>query len=624
MASSPSIVLACGLSVGLNLGLLACATSTSPEPGVPIAIDPHASVEWADWSAESFARAASEDRLILINVVATWCHWCHVMEEVTYADPEVASLLAAHFVVIRVDSDARPDVSERYRAWGWPATAILSPTADPVVNLRGFRKPEVFAALLRELIEEQRVGQLRRREPGVERDTKRAPADADLDRIRAKATAQLDAYFDVDGLGWGDTQKYPKAEPIDYGLLRARLWPDRDSELIWRERALLTLDAERGLIDPVWGGMYQYSLAGVWDQPHFEKIAKVQAGALDNYAHATMITGERRWLDPAGDLSRYLLETMQDPAGGFYTSQDADLRRADGTSVAGKDYYALDDAERRELGIPRIDTAIYADLNGLTIHGLTELYRATGDAALLDAAERAATRVLASHRAAAGGLTHGSDARPDALRHLADQAAMCWGLLGLYRVTAERRWLDEARTLATFMVETLADDDGGLFAHTQDPAAVGVFAERRKPLRENALAAQTFIELHRFLDGDGSVETPWLDHARRTLLAVGGDAQLEASGKSVGRYLYALALLQAPSFDLTVVAHDGDPSGDALWRAALAIWEPRASIERSVPGQRYADLGYAAVYLCSDRACSMPLREPATLAEQAEAFLRDY
>ncbi|PRQ10032.1 DUF255 domain-containing protein [Enhygromyxa salina] len=586
-----------------------------------------AQTQWAAWSPASFERAAQQDKLILINVVATWCHWCHVMDEVTYGDPEVAALLAEHFVVIRVDSDARPDISERYRAWGWPATALLSPRAEPVLNLRGYRDPQVFAALLRELIAEHERGELHRRDDPRETRVS-TPVDQDLDRIRAKATAQLDRYFDVNGLGWGDKQKYPWSEPIEYAFLRARLHRGDPEHAQWRDRALATLDAEAALIDPVWGGMYQYSLRGVWDRPHYEKIAMIQAGALENYAHATMITGDARWLDPARAITSYLLGTMQDPRGGFYTSQDADLRRDDHSSVEGEVYFALDDAGRRALGIPRVDQAVYADLNGLTIHALAELYRASGDRALLDAALLAGARILETHARQPGGgdtlalaVSHGPDRDADPLRYLADQAAMGWALLSLHRVTADPRWLNAATQLANFMLASLAAEDGGFYAHTEDPHAVGVFAERRKPLPENALAAQFLLELHAVEDGDGSTPTPYLEHARAALLAVGGDAQIESRGKRVAGYLSAIELLGASKIDITVVAKPGDPVGDALWQAALRVWEPRASFERSEPGQRYPDTGAAAIYLCSERSCSRPITEPAKFAAEAEAFL---
>jgi uncharacterized protein YyaL (SSP411 family) len=592
----------------LALVLAGCAAA-DPSPQPPA--DAHAQVEFYGWERASFERAASEDKLILINVIATWCHWCHVMDETTFANPEVAALLAEHFVVIRVDSDARPDVSERYRAWGWPATAFLSPQAEPVLNLRGYREPAVFAALLRELIAEHQRGQLRKLD---EREPPERPVDADLARAMQLAREQLDSYFDVEGLGWGTPQKYPWPEPIEYAFVRARFHADA----VWQPRALATLEAQRALIDPVAGGMYQYSVRGVWDRPHFEKIAMIQAGAIETYAHAAMITHDPLWLDPARDVARYVLDTLQDPRGGFYTSQDADLRLADKT-IDGQTYYALDQAGRQALGVPRIDTAVYADLNGLMIHALTELYRASGDPQVLDAAVRAGERLLATHRGSTGGFTHGPAQGNEQLHHLADQAAVGWAFVALHRVTADPRWRDEALAIAEFMHAELAAEGGGYYAHSKDPGAVGVFAERRRPLRENAVAAQFLGELQAYVDEQTAPQLFARTH--ETLLALGSVEQIETGGKILGRYLSALELHLATPLDITIVAPPGDAAGHALWQAALALWEPRATLERSAPGVRYPDIGKPAAYLCSDVACSRPVTDPTRFAEEAESFI---
>src|SRR5690606_6073584 len=202
--------------------------------------------------------------------------------------------------------------------------------------------------------------------------------------------------------------------------------------------------------------------------------------------------------------------------------QDADLRRADGNTIVGADYYALDQAGRRALGVPRIDTAIYADLNGEMIHALTELYRAvggaTGDRRYLAAALEAGERLLASHRGPTGGFFHGPDRV--GLYHLADQVAVGWAFVGLHRVTADPRWRDQALAVAEFMHAELAAEGGGFYAHSEDPSAVGVFAERRRPLRENALAAQFLWELHACLD-DQAVATKQRERGHQTLLAIG-------------------------------------------------------------------------------------------------------
>jgi uncharacterized protein YyaL (SSP411 family) len=607
-------VLACSLALGAcSLMLGACAHRNADRTDATVAARGTEGVEWRVWEREAFEVAQVERRILLINVVATWCHWCHVMEETTYADPEVAAILREHFVTIRVDSDARPDLAERYRAWGWPATAVLTPDARTVVNLRGYRKPKVFAAFLRELVAERDAGTLGPREaPPAEG---RAPSPS-LDAVRAIAVAQLDGFWDDDQAGWGGPQKYPWPAPIEHALVRARV----RGETEWHDRALRTLKAQRALIDPVDGGMYQYSVGGVWTRPHFEKIAMIQAGAIETYALAARATGDETWLDAARDVARFVLGPMQDPDGGFHTSQDADLRREGQEAVPGAQYYALPAEQRRALGTPRIDTAVYADLNGLTIHALVELHAAGGDEAARDAAIRAGERLLATHRTSEGAFLHAESDDPRGLLHLADQAAMGRALLSLHDLTGDARWLHAATRLADFVLAELRDPAGGFFAHTEDPAAVGVFAERRKPLEENGTCARFLLELDRRLHLDPEEASPYRDAATKAIATLGTTARLRPEGKVVARFLLAAELLGAATVDVTVVGEPGDPAASALLRTARRIHEPRALVEESRPGERYPDTGRAAVYLCTDTACSTPITDPDRLPRAAEAF----
>lgn len=598
--------------------LLATSCAGTQPTTAPAALTPAAATfTWHEWTADSFATAARERRILLINVAASWCHWCHVMDHETYADPTVAALLRDHFLPIRVDSDARPDLAERYADWGWPATAVLTSDAVPVLELRGYQDPAEFAALLRSLIADQQRGDLRGRKP--------APApvarDTDLVALRKAAEAQLDRLYDPAQSGWGRKQKYPLAALDELALLRSRVF----GETVWQERALTTLGNELRLIDPVWGGMYQYSVGGVWDQPHFEKIGTIQAGALEALALAHRRTADPRWQQAAQRQRSYVLGPMQDPDGGFYTSQDADLQRPGQPPVLGADYYAKDDPSRRALGIPRIDTAIYADLNGRMIVALCALYAAVPgpdgqpDEPALHAAIAAAERLLARHRTAEGGFTHA--AGDTGLLHLRDQAAVGRALLALHRVTGEARWLEHARALAGFLHTRLEDRErGGFFAHTTDPAAVGVFATRRKPIEENGLAARFLLELHRQQD---HLPTPSseADAAIRALRAVSDPAEVAEQGRMLGQYTLALAEATFTPVDVTIVGDPGDPRTRALLRAALALDEPRAVVSVSPPGARYPDVGAPAAYLCTDTACSTPVRDLAKFPAAAQKFL---
>lgn len=607
-----ALLAALALAPACNHGSTDTATS-SPDG----AAASHGHTEWSAWEPAAFQRAAEENRIILINVVASWCHWCHVMDEETYGNPEVAALLAEHFVTIRVDSDARPDVAERYREWGWPATAFLTPGAQQVQALRGYRDPQVFAALLRELVAERDAGTLAQRTQPVEAPR---PVDGALGPVRTLATAQLDGFFDEAMGGWGKTQKYPFPGPLEHALVRARV----HGESQWLARAQLTLRNEERIIDPVWGGVYQYSLRGDWDHPHYEKITAIQAGALENYAMMAQATGDARWLAPARKVAGYMLGMMRAPTGGFYTSQDADLRREGQPTVLGSDYYGMGDAERRALGLPIIDTNVYADLNGVMIRGLVQLYAATGDPEVLAAATDAAESLLRTHRIESGAFLHGEGDDPQGLLYLRDQAAMGVALVALYRATGQVRWLEAATAVGAFMRKRLEDPQhGGFFAHTEDPTAVGVFATRRKPVEENGVAARFLVALHRHLDGDGRIATPYREAAERALAAVGSPESIEGEGRTIGQLLLGLESVLEPIVDVTVVGLPDDPKTHALHLAALGYPEPRAVLELGRPGERYPDIGKPAVYLCTESACSTPITDPARLPALADAFLAE-
>lgn len=601
-------VVAC--AVALSSGACVRAPKDSDQPGARAG-----ELGWAPWAKASFDEAAQDNRIILVNVVATWCHWCHVMEETTYRDPEVVALLEQHFVTIRVDSDARPDVAERYREWGWPATGFLTPTAQPVLELRGYQNPRAFAKLLRTLVADRDRGALARREAPVPEPS---AEDRELATIRANVAKRLDHFYEPKLGGWGTKQRYPFPQPVEHAFMRARV----HGETTWRERALQTLASELLIIDPVWGGMYQYSVDGDWQHPHYEKITAIQAGAIQNYALAYRTTGDAKWRDAAWKIARYMTTMMRDEAGGFYTSQDADLRKPGAEPVLGEAFYGKDDAGRRALGMPRIDTAVYADLNGLVIEALCELYAATREPEALDAAVKAGEALVATHRWDDGAFSHGPRAQTQGLLYLRDQAAMGRAVLALYRVTADERWLEHGKVLGALIVKRLQDQHGGFYAHTPDPDAVGVFAERRKPLEENGLTARFLLLLDRHLDGDGSKPTAYREAALRALATLGDPRTIAAEGRIVGTYLLALEEATMPTVDITVVGDLDDAGGTrALFDAALGFAEPRAILEVSAPGVRYPDLGKPAVYLCTETACSSPITKPDRFAAMAEEFV---
>jgi uncharacterized protein YyaL (SSP411 family) len=497
------LLAACGAGGQGGSRPAAVPTTASPTAGYPSGA-PKEPLAWAELTPATLARAKAQRKFIVLDGSAEWCHFCHVMEAETYHDPEVASILAKSFIAVKVDVDARPDIEERYGAWGWPATVIFSPDAEELGKYRGYIPPKDFAVILRDVVKAGAASLESQAKPVVTplpRST--APlSDEELAWIERSVELDLDEYYDEEQGGWGRSQKAPIASDNAWALSRAR-----GGDKVMASRALFSLAQQQAILDPVWGGIYQYSVGSDWTKPHYEKLMPFEAGALENYAEAYALTGDPKQLAIAQSIRRYIDAFLTSKEGGFYVTQDADVNAHDASRpfVSGHDYYTKDEAHRRALGIPRVDTHEYGKENGLAIAAYVTLYEASCshggssacDKTALDAAARAAARILATHLSPKGGVAH--DANPDAhVLHLGDNAAFAWGLLRLYEATHDAAYAARAESLMAFVTKELADpESGGFFASTVDPDAVGVFSHRRVSFEDNVVALRVVSKLAR-------------------------------------------------------------------------------------------------------------------------------
>ena len=549
-------------------------------------------VKWNGWDNDLFARATAEKRFVILDLEAVWCHWCHVMEKTTYADPQVEDLLASKYLPVRVDQDANPDLSSRYGDWGWPATIVFAPDGTEIAKIRGYIEPERMQALLKAVIDDPSPG------PSVGEAFEVKPsASAFLTREqRATLIKNYDeSYEDTIG-GWGDSQKYIDADSLDYAMSRAEAG---DAAAVTRARQ--TLDAAIALIDPVWGGVFQYSEAGSWTHPHFEKIMSFQAQYLRQYSQAYALWKDPKYLAAARDIERYLTTFLASPDGAFYVSQDADLDH----DTDGHKYYALDDGARRKLGMPRIDKNIYARENGWAISGLVALYDVTNDPKVLAIAEKAAKWVNDNRALPDGGFRHGDKDRGGPF--LGDTMAMGQASLDLYAATGNRDWLTEAAKAGDFVGSTFKDAAGGFLTSKTSEAKAGVFAKPAKLMDDQIQVARFMNLLNRYFGSDSYRELA--SHAMRYLTSASADMPRPLPG-----VLLADEELAVEPTHMTIVGQKDDSRAQALHAFARAFparykrleWLdlregnlPNADVE-------YPDLGQPAAFACSNRICSYP------------------
>ena len=430
-------------------------------------------MEWNPWSADVLARAKREDRFVLLDLEAVWCHWCHVMDATTYQDPAAVALLKSNYIAVRVDQDARPDLASRYEDYGWPAMIVFDREGHEIVKRQGYIAPREMVAMLRAIVADPAPG------PSVvaEQPIEFASSPVLPAEMREQLAANYRLRYDSQKGSWGFQQKFLDWDGVEYAMLLASQGDAQAGKM-----ALQTLAAQLNLIDPVWGGVYQYSTDGDWKHPHFEKIMQFQAENLRIYALAWRQWRKPEYLQAALAIRRFLQTFLTSPDGAFYTSQDADL--IDGQHSAA--YFKLNDAARRRLGVPRVDRHIYARENGWAIAALAVLSQVTGDATCLTDAERAARWVIANRALDGGGFRH--DERDPAGPYLGDTLAMTRAFLNLYAVTQDRAWLDRARHSLEFIAANFRNSAGAGYVTAR--AAADAAYQPRPERDENVAVAR--------------------------------------------------------------------------------------------------------------------------------------
>lgn len=343
--------------LAMTLLLLALHRPASAKTSPPV-------LRWRPWSDAVFAQARTQHKFVLLDLEAVWCHWCHVMDDITYRDPAVMHLLNQRYILVKVDQDSRPDISNRYQDYGWPATVVFAADGSEIVKRQGYIAPRPMASMLQAIIEDPSPG------PSVEKEAAFhvAPDSAIKPELLARIQSEYEKQYDQPVAGWGFGHKYLDRDSVEYAMRLAGA-----GNAIYTKRAADTLHKATALLDPVWGGMYQYSVGGQWLEPHYEKLISIQADALREYSLAYAQTENTEYLAAAQSIFRYTTSFLSSPTtGAFYVSQDADLH--DGEENAP--YFKLSDKDRRAQGIPRIDRHVYARENGWMIAALCDYYAA--------------------------------------------------------------------------------------------------------------------------------------------------------------------------------------------------------------------------------------------------------
>ncbi|MFN7982389.1 MAG: thioredoxin domain-containing protein [Vicinamibacterales bacterium] len=299
-------------------------------------------VDWYPWGEEAFAKARAEDKPIFLSIGYSTCHWCHVMEHESFENPGIAQMLNEHFVAVKVDREERPDIDRVYMAFvqgttgsgGWPMSVWLTPELKPFYggtyfpptskwNRPGFI--EVLQQLNHAWSENRdRIEESARSVTEQLRGTVPAASSNDVPEadVLARIASQFRGAFDARYAGFGGGPKFPRPAELLF-LLREHV---RTGNADAKEMVLSTLRAMAvgGMRDHIGGGFHRYAVDAAWRVPHFEKMLYDQAQLTLAYLEGAQVSGDTFHLDVAEDTLRYVMREMTDPAGGFYSAEDAD------------------------------------------------------------------------------------------------------------------------------------------------------------------------------------------------------------------------------------------------------------------------------------------------------------
>jgi uncharacterized protein len=338
----------------------------------------HQPIDWHEWNDEAFAHAKAQDKPILLDIGAVWCHWCHVIDRESYENQTIAKIINENFVAIKVDRDERPDVDSRYQSaistisgqGGWPLTGFLLPDGKPFFGgtyfppedqfgRPGFRRvllavAESYKNKRAEL--ERAAGSLADAVAQAEIFTGAHDVfDVGVVESQIKSLTQL---FDIRHGGFGRAPKFPHCSAIDLILEEyqrtaaqaagASDGPESGKHLLAMAETSLEKMARGGVYDQLAGGFHRYSVDEKWLVPHFEKMSYDNSELLKNYLHGWQVTQNPLLRHTAEGIITWVNEVLSDRlAGGFYGSQDADYSLDD-----DGDYFTWTLEELRKALLP--------------------------------------------------------------------------------------------------------------------------------------------------------------------------------------------------------------------------------------------------------------------------------
>ena len=571
---------------------------------------------WRDWNETAFHAARSEGKPVLLTLGATWCHWCHVMDQLAYSDERVIDLVNSRFIPVRVDVDQRPDISLRYNQGGFPSVAFLTGEGEFLAG-RPYTPPDEMVALLERVSSGEYVPEDARAAPAA-----RLGASASVDAVLSRLTELYDAEFG----GFGVEPKQPPWEALNFLTARYGLTGDR-AILGMVENTLQGM--WHGIYDRKDQGFFRYSVSRDWKVPHYEKMLVSNASLAMTYLEAFQITRKAVYKSAVEGILRYLMTTLYSPAEGmFFASQDAD-----------EPFYQMSWKDRDRADPPPVDRTFYAGWNALTAHALIRVGDALGESRSRLLGTSILERLWQDSWTSAGGLRRRAGETGDASPVLADQVHFLRAWLALYQSNGLPDGLARAVEVAATVETLFGAPEGGCYDTTPPRSFEAGLLPREQPTLDNGSWAEALLALSH-LTGDAG----YADRAAAALRifesVVPGGSYLGAhasrrmeedeealflpAGSAWGR---ARDMETHGPVTFVLVGDSSAPDYRRLHRAVLRTYAPHRIVQpldsdrdaAQISSLGFPARGEPALYACMGDRCLAPIITPQEVRQMARA-----
>ena len=575
-------------------------------------------INWLSFE-EGLKKAQKENKLILMDIYAKWCHWCNVIENTTYRDKKVIELIEKYYIPIRVDAEERPDINKKYNQGGLPSTLILDKNGNILFGAI-YVPPEEMRKLLThyaQMTPQEIKREVQRVKLEKELKLKRLKRRLKSKKITPKKIKKIYRYiklvYDYKYGGLKGAPKFPQIYLPYFLMLYGIIFEDKKAN----ELAVKTLNAYANLIDKVEGGIYRYSVNEYWSQPHYEKLLKDQAQLSILYFNGYSLYKDKNFLKNANLLINFAKNKLYDKKTGyFYNSQGADIVDEEGTLLMTGEEYFTKDEEGREiiqetLGYsPKIEKNVYFANNCIMASALVYSYVYNNNNEDLKTAEKLIKNIIKDGLKEKG-VVHSKNIKE---YYLSTQVYFLEALLNLYQITGDINYLNLSEKMLNILDKYYFSKKLGIYVDLKD---TGINLSNISFIDDifslNARLVRVFYQIQVFT-GEDSLQEKIKNITKK----------LPSKGKFYTSIAYFINLY--PPTVIHIVA--GTYQREKLIKTSFKVF-PFYSFTQfiNLNDKKLAkSLGYEdkGIYVCNANMCFKKIKNPYNLREEVFKILRKY